>query len=518
MKEIVNYLNLFTTRELATIMWGLFFLLVIVILKNTRKPLLNILKIFFGKKLRIFWLVILIYTAIVTYCISKIPLWKWIYLKDILIWLITCGFVLCINSTSKESDENYIKKVLKDNLRVIIIVEFFFSTFTFSLLGEIILLPVIALFSILEVYTEKNEKYRQVHNLFSFILSMIGIFLLYKTINIFIIEYKNLNPIDTIISFFIPIIYLILFIPLEYFWELYSKYELLFIRMSFKEGKNKFNYKWNIIKVCKFSVRKVIFFQKEYYSKMYINMTEDELKKIIIEFKEKSKKRRGGVLLMKLRYYIISIIGIILIIILYFNIDTDDIVNVLTLAQTIFAFVTLIIAFIFYDRYNAGSKLNDKTLDVVIDFVEFLTKTPLLLETYRYSNGTLEKQGFSIIQFKSNLKLNKIDNYRLLVNGKAFIKYYAKLIGYLNSPWLPDEIVQAATFLKLNDVNVTEYMENIKENINLLQVCNSDFDNEYLVSLNNISDYKELEKNIAKLMYTINKWVNKQASNINFHV
>lgn len=180
--------------------------------------------------------------------------------------------------------------------------------------------------------------------------------------------------------------------------------------------------------------------------------------------------------------------------------------------------MTLIIAFIFYDRYNAGSKLNDKTLDVVIDFVEFLTKTPLLLETYRYSNGTLEKQGFSIIQFKSNLKLNKIDNYRLLVNGKAFIKYYAKLIGYLNSPWLPDEIVQASTFLKLNDVNVTEYMENIKENINLLQVCNSDFDNEYLVSLNNISDYKELEKNIAKLMYTINKWVNKQASNINFHV
>ena len=44
---------------------------------------------------------------------------------------------------------------------------------------------------------------------------------------------------NTFISFMIPIVYLILIIPLEYILELYSKYEVLFVRMSFKEAKDK---------------------------------------------------------------------------------------------------------------------------------------------------------------------------------------------------------------------------------------------------------------------------------------
>lgn len=37
----------------------------------------------------------------------------------------------------------------------------------------------------------------------------------------------------------IPIVYLIMIIPLEYFFELYAKYEVLFVRMTFKEEKDK---------------------------------------------------------------------------------------------------------------------------------------------------------------------------------------------------------------------------------------------------------------------------------------
>lgn len=37
----------------------------------------------------------------------------------------------------------------------------------------------------------------------------------------------------------IPIAYLISIIPLEYALELYSKYELLFLSMTFKEEKDK---------------------------------------------------------------------------------------------------------------------------------------------------------------------------------------------------------------------------------------------------------------------------------------
>ena len=70
-------------------------------------------------------------------------------------------------------------------------------------------------------------------------MAIAGFWIFYETIKIGINEYKQLNIINTLVSFMIPIVYLILIIPLEYILELYSKYEVLFLRMTFKEEKDK---------------------------------------------------------------------------------------------------------------------------------------------------------------------------------------------------------------------------------------------------------------------------------------
>ena len=176
------------------------------------------------------------------------------------------------------------------------------------------------------------------------------------------------------------------------------------------------------------------------------------------------------------------------------------------------------IALIFYDRYNAGVKLNDKTLDIVIDYIEFLSKTTLLLEQHEYKNSKIEKFGFLIVNFKSKVTLDKNLNCRLLVNAKSFIKFYAALSKYLNSPWMPKDIIKASLFLKPNDVNNLEHLNQIKENILILQICGNDFTNDDLMPLNNVTNIVELEKNISNLMNTLNKWINKQAIKINFHI
>jgi hypothetical protein len=88
-------------------------------------------------------------------------------------------------------------------------------------------------------------------------------------------------------SFMIPIIYLILIIPLEYALELYSKYEMLFCRMSLKEEndkKIKKQHRWLIIKNCRFSVHKIVIFQKKYWKRMYSMMSLEEFQKLIEEF------------------------------------------------------------------------------------------------------------------------------------------------------------------------------------------------------------------------------------------
>lgn len=83
-------------------------------------------------------------------------------------------------------------------------------------------------------------------------------------------------------------------IPLEYLIELYSKYEVLFIRIFFKNSDDKKvarKRKFLIIKECGLSVRNVLLFQKNYCSRMYVKMADDKFIEIINQFKEEKNKK-----------------------------------------------------------------------------------------------------------------------------------------------------------------------------------------------------------------------------------
>ena len=70
-------------------------------------------------------------------------------------------------------------------------------------------------------------------------MAFAGLCVILQTVRVGILEYRELNVINTLVSFFLPIVYLLLVTPLEYAFELYSKYEMLFIQMHFKEPSDK---------------------------------------------------------------------------------------------------------------------------------------------------------------------------------------------------------------------------------------------------------------------------------------
>ena len=197
-----------------------------------------------------------------------------------------------MNAVSSEADERYIQKVLKDNLTLTMILEFFMNTFTFNIWIELAIIPIITI-TVMNVIAERKEEYKNVHKLLDFVLAIAGFWILYETIKAGIIEYKELNVINTLVSFMIPIVYLVLIIPLEYVLELYSKYELLFVRMTFKEEKDKktvIRHRIAVLCTCKISVRRVLLFQREYMGRMYVRMKDDEFNKLIQEFRKACKR------------------------------------------------------------------------------------------------------------------------------------------------------------------------------------------------------------------------------------
>ena len=101
-------MELLSTREWATVIWGFVFCVYAMAHKQIREALWNVVKIFFGKKLRILWEIILLYVLTITMVFCYLPIWENIYIKDIIIWFLFSGFIYCMNAVSSEADETYI--------------------------------------------------------------------------------------------------------------------------------------------------------------------------------------------------------------------------------------------------------------------------------------------------------------------------------------------------------------------------------------------------------------------------
>ena len=130
-----------------------------------------------------------------------------------------------------------------------------------------------------------------VHKLLQDVMAFAGLCVILQTVRVGILEYRELNVINTLVSFFIPIVYLLLVTPLEYAFELYSKYEMLFIQMHFKEPSDKMVRRkrhLKVIKVCGLSVKRIMLFQKQCIPRMYISMPDVEFDLLISHLEDRS--------------------------------------------------------------------------------------------------------------------------------------------------------------------------------------------------------------------------------------
>ncbi len=288
-------MDIFSTRELATAFWtGIILVAVgmtIVTNKKARKSFIEVLKCFFGRKIRMLWEIYFLYIGIITFLFSRLPIWESIYLKDIIIWTLFSGLTICINAVAGEADEKYILKVLKDNIRFTMVTELLLSSFTFSFWVELIIIPITIVIVLFDTVAEHKSDAIAVHKLLQDVIAFAGLCVILQTVRVGILEYRELNVINTLVSFFIPIVYLLLVTPLEYAFELYSKYEMLFIQMHFKEPSDKMVQRkrhLKVIKVCGLSVKRIMLFQKQCIPRMYISMPDVEFDLLISHLEGRS--------------------------------------------------------------------------------------------------------------------------------------------------------------------------------------------------------------------------------------
>jgi hypothetical protein len=167
--------DIFSTREIATVLWLIIFIIWVFVNKETRKSAFDVIKIACSKKLLIPFVCMLIYAIALTFLFSLTHMWKWLYIKEIAIWVLLVGVPTCFGAVDPKIDKDYFKKIVIDNLKLVILVEFFISTFTFNIFVEIILMPTLTFLFVLDAFAGTKEEWKAVKVLTSYLLTIIGL-------------------------------------------------------------------------------------------------------------------------------------------------------------------------------------------------------------------------------------------------------------------------------------------------------------------------------------------------------
>jgi hypothetical protein len=223
----------FNSREIVLIIFLLIIILWTLTQKQIRNSLVAVLKALANGYILFSIFALILYVVIIAYELQKLEFWDFSMFKDTLYWTFGVGFILMMNSNKAIEERNYFKKLLQDNLKLTLILEFILGLYVFGLFTEFILMPFVIFFSIMLAYTETYEQYSQVKNFLQILFGIAGIgYLIFSGYRIF----KDINEFasfETLKTFLLPIILTGLFIPFAYVYALYMLYDSIFSRLNF---------------------------------------------------------------------------------------------------------------------------------------------------------------------------------------------------------------------------------------------------------------------------------------------
>ncbi len=230
--------DIFNNRELAIIVWLTLIIILLGLKNGVLKSYLELLKAFFQDKIISSILISVIFVEVIILLLALLDYWKTDFLKETVLWFFGSAFILLINSRKALENKNHFKKIFQNSFKLIILLEFITNFYTFDLLWELIIIPVISFIVILDVFAGYKKEYKAVKKLTQIILSIIGITLFSFAVRQIAISQGEFIKVDKVKIFLLPVILTILYLPFIYLFVLYMKYENLYLRIGFRFDTN----------------------------------------------------------------------------------------------------------------------------------------------------------------------------------------------------------------------------------------------------------------------------------------
>lgn len=281
MEYIKLILQQLSNRELAIIIWGiLLFTLTMTLLPSVRKSFWVVIKTLFSRKILPTLIMNTLLFATLIIGTKYFQIWDNTLWKDAILWFLA-SFVMLFNSHEALRDKNHYKKAFLKFLKWESILIFFIALHSFSLIAELIFIPIFTFIILLQTVASLKKEFKKAENFLNIIVLSIVLVIIGFSIKESIIQPEKTFSISNLYSLIFPIALTIVYIPFLYIFSLYMIYETLFCRLKiFIKDEFTFIDKIRVVFTCGSKINNVKKFQEMAFQEYYVRSEQDLLKTI----------------------------------------------------------------------------------------------------------------------------------------------------------------------------------------------------------------------------------------------
>src|SRR6266516_3030031 len=179
-----------------------------------------------------------LWSAGIAFVFAQIHLWTPDLLKDTVIWAIGPAFVLVFRVPQVPKDPHFFRRAVLETVKLSVLVEFYVNLHVLSFVQELMLIPAVTFVALIAQGARTQPKYRQVRQVFDFLLVVMGVALLaYVTITL-ATNWRQEDPWRDTRQLALPIWLTVGAVPYIYIVCLCVNYEGAYKRIAFRWNKD----------------------------------------------------------------------------------------------------------------------------------------------------------------------------------------------------------------------------------------------------------------------------------------
>jgi len=213
----------FNNRELATAFWLLVFAVWLLRESKIRRSIGGVFRVFWHFKIVASVCMMLLYVTGMVAFLVAIGMWEVGLLKDTIVWFFVGAMAMMMRFATVNDADNIFRKILTDSIKIVIMLEFLVNTYTFPLVGELILVPLLTFIAMIDVVASMNERHAIVARLAKGIQMVAGFVILGVAVNRAVADFQNLKSLDTFRSIALTPLLSMLMFPFIYIMLVISK-------------------------------------------------------------------------------------------------------------------------------------------------------------------------------------------------------------------------------------------------------------------------------------------------------